>query len=351
MNLKKLTGLFLLVFLFGASCKRDNNTTSGNDNGTGVPMKTADAAKAGEESLVTSIASINYLDNGVVEYLFNDRQARYAVMPGNPAYNNILGIAREAYTKGLPVKLFSEFPGNIARLEKPTAAETEVFNERMRNNLVNPDQMRKVDISTLDTLTFNLLAYQDWKAFRLCIRTVPNYNTAKQIFDFCKQQTCTVGPTQIQPCIPFNYAVDGCFARAHKMRYIIEQKYGYCSEKVFSFGYLNVLATLSGGCCINWWYHVAPIVRVKTLRGTALYVIDPSMFTQPVSLSTWLAAQENTSCNAQADVTHYSIQPSSAYTPSYGVTPQTHTYTTDNNYALTNTGLLYYALLGTTCGN
>jgi hypothetical protein len=68
--------------------------------------------------------------------------------------------------------------------------------------------------------------------------------------------------------IPFQYVRDGCYARAHKMRQIITELYGYCCEKVFSFAipYPNRLAVKANkwsGCCVTWWYHVAPLVRVR----------------------------------------------------------------------------------------
>ena len=116
------------------------------------------------------------------------------------------------------------------------------------------------------------------------------------------------------------------------MRRIITTRYGYCCEKVFSYAPYNddvlaVQANKWGGCCVEWWYHVAPLVRVRLkLRLPRLpkdfsivlaMVIDPGMFDKPVLLSTWLAAQENKTCNPQAKVSAYSIQPGSAYTPGW----------------------------------
>ena len=47
------------------------------------------------------------------------------------------------------------------------------------------------------------------------------------------------------------------------------------------------------GCCVNWWFHVAPLIRVKVRLGAVslvlAHVIDPGMFNEPVLLSTWLA--------------------------------------------------------------
>jgi hypothetical protein len=138
------------------------------------------------------------------------------------------------------------------------------------------------------------------------------------------------------------------------MRWIITTKYRYCCEKVFSFAYQNhdvlaVQATKWGSCCVQWWYHVAPLVRVRVRLGkcnvTLAMVIDPGMFDKPVLLSTWLSAQQNTTCNANAHLSMYSIQPGSAYMPSF---PVGSAFTTDPNYVATDATLTAYQTL-TTC--
>jgi hypothetical protein len=142
------------------------------------------------------------------------------------------------------------------------------------------------------------------------------------------------------------------------MRKIITEQYGYCCEKVFSFAipYPNRLAVRAnkwGGCCVTWWYHVAPLVRVRVkikllsfnLDFVLALVIDPGMFDKPVLLSSWLAAQEDTSCSADAKLTQYSIQPGSAYTPADGTGT---TFTTDPSYTATDSCLNQYQAL-TTC--
>jgi hypothetical protein len=341
---------FLLLLLFAVSCNR-NTDLPDRSNGAGgsqISSRVA-AADAPRDALVTTIAAISQLPDGSMEYLFNERQARYRVARDNPNADIILRTARSYFDTNKPVKLISAVPGELSELGAPTPAEAAAYMEWMRNNIVNPEKLRVYDANTVDTLVFNTVDWQKWNVFARCTKIIPSYTTAKKIFDFCKQQTCTFGPTQITPCIPFNYVINGCFARAHKMRYIIEERYGYCSEKVFSFGNLNVQA--NGGCCVNWWYHVAPLVRVSQGAGLRplCYVIDPGMFTQPVLLSTWLSAQGNTTCNPNAASTSYSIQPSTAYGAS-GFPPNT-TYTTETGYARTDTDLLYFGSLGTTCGN
>ena len=83
----------------------------------------------------------------------------------------------------------------------------------------------------------------------------------------------------------------------------------------------------AGDCCVYWWYHVAPLVTVKTDLGPIKYVIDPSMFDEPVSIAVWTAAQENHGCAASANFGYYEITPGKIYTPGGG---------TDNSYSSTN---------------
>jgi hypothetical protein len=224
---------------------------------------------------------------------------------------------------------------------------------RLRPLLDKPQKSVAIDVAKIDPLTFNFAdLYLKWPPFKLCTKIVPSYAKAKEIFDFCAGLSCNLGGTPaFPPCIPFQYVIDGCYARAHQMRRIITTKYGYCCEKVFSYAYLNndtlaVKADKWGGCCVFWWYHVAPLIRVKfKLKGfptnlslQLAMVIDPGMFDKPVLLSNWLAAQENKTCSSNAHITSYSIQPGSAYTPSY----PPGSYATDPNYVATEATLNAY---------
>lgn len=168
---------------------------------------------------------------------------------------------------------------------------------------------------------------------------IPDFATAKMMFDYFAQQSCNLpGPYGTDFCISFQYVRDGCYARAHKMNWVIANKYHYYAQKVFSYGSLSVRANKWGGCCVFWWYHVAPLVTVRTPTGPKSYVMDPGMFDQPVLLSTWLGAQGNLGCSPSAGVSSYSVQPTTAYAPSYS---------TDPFYASTDTTLVHYSHLKT----
>jgi hypothetical protein len=292
------------------------------------------------------------------QYLFNERQRIYVLAERAKADAQSSRRLNAALHKKAPVKVTLDAKrGTIERVSEPAAREVETFT-RMRVLLEKPEKIVRIDVTKIDPTTFNLAdLYLKWPVFRRCTRIVPTYARAKQIFDFCAKLSCNLpGPYAVTPCIPFQYVIDGCYARAHQMRRIITTRYRYCCEKVFSFATANndtlaVKADKWGGCCVFWWYHVAPLIRVRLrLRGipkskplVLAMVIDPGMFDKPVLLSTWLAAQQNTVCSPHAHVTSYSIQSGSAYTPA-GI----GNFSTDPNYVATEATLIAYANL-TTC--
>lgn len=152
---------------------------------------------------------------------------------------------------------------------------------------------------------------------------VPNTTVLNNIFNTIKSQCCKLPAVLLYPpCIPFQFVADGCYARAHKMRQIIESYYGYTSYKVFNYacngaGTLSVSATLWGNnCCVKWWYHVTSYVYVQSGSSQVAYAIDPAMFNGPVSISTWVAAQKNVGCGYNGSAQGQVYYTSNAYAPS-----------------------------------
>jgi hypothetical protein len=310
---------------------------------------------ARETALFTLAAIRKSKGRGPAEYLFNERQQIFNLGSATKAVREFAPRLKQALARKQPVK--AVLNGRRALIQSVTAAlphEVEEF-RRTRIPLDKPDRVVSLDVDSLDPTIFNVVGHGlKFPCFRLCTRIVPNYKKAKKIFDFCAKQSCDLpGPYNIAPCIPFQYVIDGCYARAHKMRWIITTKYHYCCEKVFSFANQNddrlaVKADKWGGCCVSWWYHVAPLIRVRVRLGrfsiVLAMVIDPGMFNKPVLLSSWLAAQKNTGCDPNANVSMFSIQPGSAYWPTnYAGT----TFGTDPNYSLTDATLLAYHSLKT----
>jgi hypothetical protein len=312
-----------------------------------------------EEGVVT-VAAVRESKDAGIECLFNEKQQVFTLSPTVKSQVSVAERLREALERELPVRaVLNPRRGVVQRIEPLSERELREF-QRTRTLLENPAEPMRIDIASLDPTVFNIVDYKlKWPAFRLCTRVMPSYAVAKNIFDFCAAQSCHLpGPKTVSPCIPFQYVRDGCYARAHKMRQVIEDRYGYCCEKVFSFANvgddrLAVKADKWGGCCVTWWYHVAPLVRVRIrlrlgfldLQFVLAMVIDPGMFDKPVLLSTWLAAQENVPCWPTANVSMYSIQPGSAYWPAnYAGTA----FGTDPSYTSTDSTCVGYSGL-TTC--
>ncbi len=297
------------------------------------------------------------------QILFNERQQIFSLGKKMRSARAVSAQLKDSVRKKLPIRaVLDPRRGTIEKIETPDVSEIEEF-RKTRKLLEQPSKSVRIDAGAIDPTLFNVVDYRlKWPAFLLCKKIVPSYQKAKEIFDFCAKQSCNLpGPYDISPCIPFQYVIDGCYARAHKMRWIITTKYYYCCEKVFSFANQNydtlaVQANKWGGCCVFWWYHVAPLIRVSitiprfgrlktSIKITLAMVIDPGMFDKPVLLSTWLWAQENKNCSANAKVSMYSIQPGSAYWPANHQGTQ---FATDDTYAQTDATLTNYHS-GVTC--
>ncbi|HEX6306562.1 MAG TPA: protein-glutamine glutaminase family protein [Longimicrobiales bacterium] len=123
---------------------------------------------------------------------------------------------------------------------------------------------------------------------------------AQQVFDAMAATTCT--PLTVPPpCIPFMYPDDGCWGRAHEMCRLMALM-GVLPRKVWiqrvAPGYLHVDTRNNPNCFVEWNWHVAPTVCVRRRRWwfcpwSQEMVIDPSMFTTPVTKAAWKAAQNN----------------------------------------------------------
>ncbi|HVS81867.1 MAG TPA: protein-glutamine glutaminase family protein [Pyrinomonadaceae bacterium] len=151
---------------------------------------------------------------------------------------------------------------------------------------------------------------------------------AQQLFDLCSAKTCdplTVPP----PCIPFLYPDNGCWARAHEMcRLMIAAGAG--PKKVWIDGNLHTLTKDNPQCFVGWSWHVTPTicVRRRFCRGETM-VIDPSLFTTPVSEATWKSVQGD---------------PNATLTDTSATVYWRNVIPTDPNYVDTNQRLQFYRL-------
>jgi hypothetical protein len=147
------------------------------------------------------------------------------------------------------------------------------------------------------------------------------------VFDAMAATSCnpqTVPP----PCIPFLYPDDGCWARAHEMcRLMIGM--GLSPRKVWIQGSLHVSTKNNPSCNVYWVWHVAPTLCVCGPRfwQSQDMVIDPSLFTTPVTKSGWKGVQGDPGATlTDTDASDFL----------WGAT--------DPNYVQTNQTLAYYRL-------
>lgn len=95
-----------------------------------------------------------------------------------------------------------------------------------------------------------------------------------------------------QSYIPFTYPDDGCWGRAHEMcRLIIAN--GVQPRKVWIYGSLMVTTRNHPQCSVQWGWHVAPTLLVDMGSSLELNVVDPALFSGPVTQATWVSVQHD----------------------------------------------------------
>ncbi|MET3532772.1 hypothetical protein DRF59_19575 [Chryseobacterium flavum] len=202
----------------------------------------------------------------------------------------------------------------------------------------NTNKIAKVEKATDDDIRYfkSVFNKEERGESSKAASVIPNLATLNSLFAQIKNQACGTS-TASSPCITFRYPVDGCYARAHKMRQILLNA-GYDCEKQFVYG--NLRAS-TGTCCVSWVYHVAILVSFKNASGVVeKRIIDPSLFSSgPVTDSAWRAACTNTSCGS-ASVSSYANTAGNVY---YRSPSGSLLY--DNNYVNTNCVLNIFSSL------
>ncbi len=311
---------------------------------TKTPLLTGSRLSSSDESAIVTVANIRRAEDGrSSEVAFCELAELFTVTDAAAVAKLENGLAAKAGVK----ITFNAWTGIVKAAEPLTKQESAAHSAAPV--LSTPGIVRSVDMAHVNPDEINsadALGIMDKTSAGLT-NIIPDLATANLMFDYITHQCCALpGPYAIDQCISFQYCQDGCYARAHKMCYIINKKYNYATHKIFSFANsgsdrLSVKALKWGGCCVTWWYHVAPLVNVNTPTGVKAYVFDPAMFDQPVLLSTWLHFQENPACSSTANVTMINIQPTASYSPS-GYSGLT--FNTDPTYSSTNSTLSSYSM-------
>ncbi len=108
--------------------------------------------------------------------------------------------------------------------------------------------------------------------------------------------------------IPFEFIIDGCYARAHLMSEQMSEA-GMNNGKIFCevanpWG-SGKLTAENKYMQAKWWYHVAPLVfayngATEKVEG---YVMDPSMDTKPMKAEEWIGKMWDEKTNIKVDIT------------------------------------------------
>lgn len=335
------------------SCTKDKNVPGTGTNGTAINHASV-SQPANALTQVLTVANLRVLSNGVNQVMFNENAQVLNVYD-----NAVFARLQAAFTAHSKVKVtFSPWQAQVINVTEPTSQEiTKAAHGAAANTagtVLTAAQLKSMNDNDINnSAKLGILDNQNAATSKQSLSSViPSISEAEAIFNYIARQCCKLsGPYDVDYCISFQYCEDGCYARAQKMGYIFNTTYHYSLHKIFSFANqgndeLSVQAEKWGGCCINWWYHVAPLLNVQTTTGIKAYVFDPAMFDQPVLLSVWLHAQENPACSGSYNphVSMINVQPQASYSPSDYTG---YNFDTDPYYASTDYTLSSYASLST----
>ncbi len=102
-----------------------------------------------------------------------------------------------------------------------------------------------------------------------------------------------------------------CYNRAHVWAYEANRDLNIRSEKIFMFFSSRYIREYH----YRWWFHVAPLTRVDTGRGTESRVMDPGFFDRPVTQKTWSDhfIKPKTPCKVVQRYSEYASVPHTEY--------------------------------------
>ena len=217
------------------------------------------AGKAGARQVLTQVLTVAGIrpmgETGNIEVFFNENAEFFTVTDAA-----LTKVVQQALNDGKPVKVsFDPWKGELVSATAATAEEVKGVKARatapISGSPMKIDFTKISDDAINQPLSMGILNTTDPGLNNV----IPDFTTAQLMFDYITKQCCALpGPYAIDHCISFQYCQDGCYARAHKMCWIINNKYKYGTKKIFSFANagsdkLCVQAQKWGGCCIRWW--------------------------------------------------------------------------------------------------
>jgi hypothetical protein len=264
---------------------------------------------------VTRVIEIRPIDVGVLGVELERSHGRHVLRSSSPDFEELERQVREALVHGDPVILTEDDAHEIidVRELRPGLEEPPPPFPRPDTPPRLPWPWRWIR----DVVDLVRCCWCPWLR-RRCV----SERTAQKVFDAMAATSCaplTVPP----PCIPFLYPDDGCWGRAHEMcRLMIAM--GRKPMKVWIQGSLYVSTKNTPNCGVWWGWHVAPTLCV---RGPALFqtremVIDPSLFTTPVTKAVWKGVQGDPNATLTASAASIFYLWGSVTDPTYTQTNQ-----------------------------
>ena len=234
---------------------------------------------------VTRVAGIRPIDDGVVGIELELSHARHLLRRNAPDAADLEKLLRDAIRTQMPVVVTETDSHEIIDVRPNTfAPDGEI------PHFPRPEFPARVpwSIEWIKYLWWRLWSWHCWPWwwFR-CLSA----SRAQQVFDAMATTSCN--PLTVpSPCIPFLYPDDGCWGRASEMcRLMLNMSLS--PRKVWIQGSLHANTKNNPNCQIFWNWHVAPTLCVRGPKffETQQMVIDPSLFTTPVSQAAWKGVQ------------------------------------------------------------
>lgn len=261
-KMRKLSNFTLVTFLmlFLTTCFISCNDDSSN------LIEEKDSYSYESENDLSSIEYINKCNDCANSsdgffYFFKGVDASYSKIKKS---NFDLNLIEKSLKNNEPIKIIYDNDYQIINLKPLKKNELALFKEKER---IHPDYYNsKIDIEKeISSVKYSFNRNDDQTTYL----TLNTLNNAVKYFSSLDH-------------FNFDYATDGCYARAHQM--IKEMKRQDALVNVYNAKYYKVwiyakentslTATTSVGCEISWRYHVAPMVILPT--GEKM-VLDPSL--------------------------------------------------------------------------
>jgi hypothetical protein len=214
--------------------------------------------------ITSKVLSIISMPSGEVEIELDLSNVRHVLKRTNQDFDQLLSVLQSAHAQGTPA------------IVTKTDDEHEIIDARPA---LIPFVAEPVQGPAADSLV-SLVAITSQRV--------------KELFDLVSTQTCD--PNSVSsPCIPFLYPDDGCAPRAHQMcRLMIAV--GEQPRKAWNYGRLHVDTKNNPLCETPGWHlHVAPMFEVSSAGATEIQIIDPALFSGPVSEAEWRGVQHDPS--------------------------------------------------------